>query len=509
MTVNPEFLQGKAAIEAKKISEAVGWFQKAVERDPGNAQALAALGQALCWEGRQREGLDCLHRSGKLLLKNARKTGNLNSVLMLIDQLHFWGDFQGALPLSQQAVRLQPGNLRTWQLLALTCLRLNLTTQALEAARQALRKAPDSPVLQLLFATTLTLNGDYEKAHTLLDTLLSKHLTPEQRFRTHKELARVLDKRHQYEAVFPHLYAAADIARELPQIQKQDRSFVPKIIETYQKKLSPKLLNRFGDKPFTDSPPAPVFLIGFMRSGTTLTQQVLNSHPEIFVADEPDLISLLRRQIDPDPHKVPDRLAKLEKDQICSLRHFYHERIQGRYGDIPEDMLLVDKTTMNIIDLGIIHTVFPDSRIIFLIRDPRDVCLSCFLQIMEPSPSTVHLYYWKETALYYRTVMEWWQTLKARISIPWIEVRYEEAVTQFESCFRNVLDFLDLDWHSNMTNFHSQATGNYIASPSFNQVTQPLYHSSVGRWRHYQAETEKILPILSPSVASLGYTENI
>ena len=162
---------------------------------------------------------------------------------------------------------------------------------------------------------------------------------------------------------------------------------------------------------------------------------------------------------------------------------------------------------MNTIDLGLINCLFPDAKLVFLLRDPRDVCLSCFMQTMIPTPSTIHLLTWQDTARFYAQVMDWWLTVKPRLTMDFIEFRYEDAVFHFETAFRQVFDLLGLNWDPAVADFHKKAAGKYIASPSFSQVSQPLYSSSVGRWRHYAAEYAAISNWLQPFISEFGYED--
>lgn len=160
---------------------------------------------------------------------------------------------------------------------------------------------------------------------------------------------------------------------------------------------------------------------------------------------------------------------------------------------------------MNIIDLGLINVVFPDAKVIFVMRDPRDVCLSCFMQTMIPTPSTVHLLTWQGTANFYARVMNWWLTVKPRLSLDFLEFRYADAVTDFEGTFQKVFGFLGLSWDPKVADFHERAVGKYIGSPSHSQVAQPLYQLSVARWRHYEPEFAPISEQLQPFIDAFGY----
>jgi len=125
---------------------------------------------------------------------------------------------------------------------------------------------------------------------------------------------------------------------------------------------------------------------------------------------------------------------------------------------------------------------------------------------MIPTPSTVHLLTWQSTANFYAQVMDWWVTIKPKLTIDYIEFRYEDAVFDFEASFRKVFDFLGLEWDPGVADFHKNAVGKVIASPSFSQVAQPLYSSSVGRWKRFVSEYAAISKQLQPYIDSNGYT---
>ncbi len=500
--------RGAAAMQSRNLPEALEWFRKAATENPKDAQAHACLGQTLCWLGRRMEGLSHLHQSGQLLAKKARKTRDISLLLGLTEQLQHWNDYQGALDLGRQAVQINGTEVRGFQLLALTYSRLNQKKPALAAGRQAVRLAPHSAMLQILLGTLEAAEGLNEAARTRFTKALTLPLTAEQEFRAHKELARLLDKMGEYTGVFSHLHAAGRLSSALPEVQQQDAALVPGMIVTNTAEFDHDLLSRWAGAEFPDSQPAPIFLLGFMRSGTTLTQEVIGAHPDVFVADETDLIYKVVEELErmvPDAASIPARLRLLDWSGVLHLRNFYWERARMLFGEKLGHRRLLDKTTMNTIDLGLINVLFPDSKVVFVMRDPRDVCLSCFMQTMIPTPSTVHLLTWQGTADFYARIMSWWMTVKPRLSLDFIEFRYEDAVTDFEQTFKRVFDFVDLSWDPKVAEFHKNAIGRYISSPSHAQVAQPLYASSVGRWRHYAAEFPPVAGLLQPFIDGFGY----
>jgi len=502
---------GQTAIQNKNLPEAVNWFNQAALQNPKDPQTLACLGQALCWQGEKEQGLGYLRQSGQLLGKKARKSREVGLLLDLADQLQHWNDYAGAAELCKQAVQINPRQVRGFQLLALSHSRLNQRKPAVTAAKQALRLVPDNPMLAILLATMEIEDKQYDSANARLQKVLQNPLLkPEEKFRAHKEAARVLDKLGLSEHVFPHLYAASEIAPVLPEVKRVDRHFVPRLLAEYRDGLDRDLLSRWSAADFADCQSAPIFVVGFMRSGTTLTQEVLAAHPDVILADETDLLQSVVKELNrlyPDSAGVMERLRRLDSDGVRHLRRIYWQRTRAMFGADTEGKRLVDKTTMNSIDVGLINCLFPDAKLIYLLRDPRDVCLSCFMQTMIPTPSTVHLLNWQDIAGFYAQVTGNWLRLKPQLSMDFLELRYEDAVTDFETAFRGVFEFIGLEWNAKVSEFYKQVAGKAVASPSFSQVAQPLYSSSLGRWRQFSREYESILPELQPFLTALAYPD--
>ncbi len=502
---------GQLAVQNKNYTAALDLFGKAEAENPKDPQIKACLGQTLCWLGMRDQGLKKLHQAGELLLKKARKSRDITLLLALAEQLQHWNDYAGAVKLYTQAVQVNGAVIRAYQMLALAHMQLNQKKPALAAGRQALKLAPNSAVLGILIATLEFADGLTVEAKTRLQKILQNPLLKaEEQFQAHKELAKVLDKLGEYDQVFNHLHASATIAPLLPDIKRQNANLVPNMLKTNQIEFDRELLGRWANTPFPADQPPPVFLLGFMRTGTTLTQEVLGAHPEVFVADETDLVSSMAQELSRLTNGQGSsalQLRQLDLAGVLHLRSFYWKRARALYGDKIGKRLLLDKTTMNTIDLGLINAIFPDAKLVFLLRDPRDVCLSCFMQIMTPTASTVHLVNWESTARFYAQVMTWWQAIKPRLCMNYIEFRYEDAVFDFEPAFRKVFDFLGLTWNPGVADFHKHAAGKYIASPSSSQVTQPLYSSSVGRWRRYATEYPAVEVYLQPFIEAFGYQQ--
>lgn len=504
------FNLGLAAIHSGNIPEGVRYFEQAVQINPKDAETVACLGQSLFWLGRRNEGVAYLRQAGRLLVTKAKKSGKIDEIIALTEQLQSCDDFEGSIKLIQQAIQVNNRDARAFQLLAQASSRLNQNDQALTAVQLALKRMPDSPTLHILQAGLESRVGKSSKAKRRLESVLkvSEKLQPEEAFRAHKELAAVLDKLGEFDTVFEHLHAAADLSKVLPDMQSQDSLLVPDLLKTYQAEFDFELLNRFE---FESERSPPVFLMGFLRSGTTLVQEVLAAHPDVFVADETEFVAAMRGELSRivgNARTVPEQLRNIDIDGIKQLRRFYWRQVDERFGSATGKSLLVDKTTLNTIDLGLINCVFPDAKVLFVVRDPRDVCLSCFMQTMTPTPVTVHLSSWQGTVEFYARVMQWWLYIKPQMAMTCFEFRYEDAVAEFESTFRGVFEYLKLLWVPEVAEFHLNAANKFIASPSYHQVALPLYDSSLGRWRNYPDEFSEVEDTLHFYVNYFGYRSN-
>lgn len=511
--------QGVRAAQARDAAGALTWFQRAHEKDPQDPVARAWLGQTLCHLGRRIEGLDHLSAAGQRFLDDAgRRTSpaqGLDKVFEVLSQIHAYSGFEQGLQLARDLVRAQPGHARAQYLLAATCGQINLGAEALAAIREADRLAPGDPMVEVLQASLEADARQYEAAYDRLDAVLGRlSASPAQGanaralFRGLKEMARVLDALGEYDGVFPQLEAAARMAPFVPEYAAMRLDVVPELIRRNAAGYTRQGMARFAGDGFAEQPRAPVFVMGFFRSGTTLAQEVLRSHPEVFLSDEVGLLRSMEQELhrmQPGLASVPEKLAHLDRSGIVRLRAAYWRAARGHHGPASERGVFIDKFTLSTVDLGLINTVFPDARVLFVMRDPRDVCLSCVMQLMVPSHATRHLLSLQDTAALYAQVMDWWLQVRDQLSLRHIAFRYEDAVADFETTYRRVFEFIGLDWRDEARNFHERAPGHYVASPSRNQVAQPLYRSSVARWRRYEKEMAPVQKTLAPFVARFGY----
>ena len=500
--------RARQAVALGRIGDAEFWFREVLTAKPNDAEALAGVGQALCWRRRRREGRDYLRKAAKQLVRLGLKNRDPSALLQLSGQLQHWGDTDAALELARLGLRLATASAEALNNLALCLSRVSRTEEALPFALKACELLPEHPGCQILVGLLHRELGKLDAARVRLERVAATSTDPEQTARAWLELGGVLDKVKDYDGAFEAFRRAAEVHASLPAAQATDRNRVFDSLARHKAGFDRDLLRRWTAAEFDDSLPAPGFLFGFLRSGTTLAEQVLAAHPRIVTSDENDFIFELAQELaklSGIADDIPAALRKIGLDEARTLRQFYWQRVAEEYGPEALRKCFVDKLALNSIDAGLIATLFPEAKILFALRDPRDVALSCFQQAFGLSPATVNLLSFEGIARQYAAVMDLWLHLRGLIAPEYFELRYEHTVGEFEATFRRVFELLGVEWRPEVLSFHERARGRYIATPSFAAVSQPLYTSAVARWRRYERHLETVLPVLQPYIEAFGY----
>jgi hypothetical protein len=235
-------------------------------------------------------------------------------------------------------------------------------------------------------------------------------------------------------------------------------------------------------------------------------ERALKAHPEIVTTDERSPLAPILAELS-ENGTTPEDLEHLTGGQVKELQDRFWAGAETNLGPL-EERRLVDKMPLNIVNLGLANCLFPGARVLVALRDPRDTCLSCFMQRFQFSDAMVNFFELERTAKTYAAVMELWLQYRDTLSLTWHEYRYEDLVEDFGGTLREVLDFIGLPWHEDVMAYGERAEDQVITTPSYRQVTRALDKSAVGRWRRYQGELSPILPVLQPLVRAFGYPED-
>jgi Flp pilus assembly protein TadD len=250
---------------------------------------------------------------------------------------------------------------------------------------------------------------------------------------------------------------------------------------------------------------APVFLIGFPRSGTTLLDQILSSHSRMICLEEREYLSVALAEVFSTAAKI-DAPHTLSGAEIERARAAYWRAVRES-NTVTDDQIVIDKLPLNIVVLPLIKAIFPDAKIILALRDPRDVVLSCYQQQFGMNVGMAQFLELDRAAAYYDVVMQLMDVCRARLALQLHEVRYEDVVTDLEASARGLAAFLGAPFDPAMLRYRETALRRDVNTPSARQVVQPLYTRSVARWRRYESALAPVLPVLNAWAVRLGYAQ--
>jgi len=250
-------------------------------------------------------------------------------------------------------------------------------------------------------------------------------------------------------------------------------------------------------------------LCGHPRSGTTLLEQVLDSHPGIVTAEETQILHdeaylPLSRGFSPTA-SVFEVLESAPLSRLRQSRADYFRFTESMLGKTVGDRMLVDKNPALSSLIPAAARIFPEAKFLIALRDPRDVCLSCFMQSLSPNPISSSYLSLEGTVTQYLSVMGFWRTLLPRLRNPFLEMRYEDLVEDLEGTSRKVLGFLEVPWDEQVLRFDEHARNKSLSSPSYAEVIKPVSKRAIGRWQNYRRHLEPYLERLEPMQKALGY----
>jgi tetratricopeptide (TPR) repeat protein len=495
LALKPDYIEalnnrGEALIDLKRPEEALASYDRALALKPDYAEALKNRGNVLKQLKRFAEALASYDRALALKPDYAEALNNRGNVL---DHLKRPAE---ALASYDQALVLKPDYADVYNNRAILLIELGRFKEASNAIEKAIERAP-------------------RKARSYYNLTTSKRLVPgDPNIRAMEELARdmpslTVDEQidlyfalgkafadtEDHERSFRYLLAGTALKRKQT---VYDEAGTLGLFERTRTVFTCELMRR--NKALGEPSCVPVFILGMPRSGTTLVEQILASHPKVFGAGEIDdfdkAIVNLSGTTGGTLH-FPEVVSLMSGDQI---RHFGASYVGGIRVAAPTAERITNKTPGGFRFTGFIHLVLPNARIIHTRRDPIDTCLSCFsILFTENQPYTYDL---EELGRYYRAyeaLMAHWRSVLPQNVM--LEVQYEEVVADLEGQARRIVAHCGLEWDDACLDFHK--TQRLVRTASAIQVRQPIYKSSVGRWRAYEPFLGPLLAELEPSITSI------
>lgn len=280
-----------------------------------------------------------------------------------------------------------------------------------------------------------------------------------------------------------------------------DRSAYQRAITGLTSQTTDEWFSSWPAAPAITQPPAPVFLVGFPRSGTTLLDTILMGHSGTHVLEEIPIIETISKAVGD-----LSRIGELSETEIADMRALYFSELE-KASPVPPGKLVIDKNPLSMIRMPLIHRLFPDAKIILAMRHPCDVVLSCYMQNFKPTEAMASFLDLSNASRTYDRIFDYWEQCRKVFPLDIHRLRYEAMVEDMEGEVRPLFAFLGLSWEDNVLDHQKTATNRgYIRTPSYAQVTERIYSSASGRWTRYHSQMKEVLPILQPWVERYGYS---
>ena len=459
LELKPDFVQAYcnlgAALKTQGHSdEAIGCYRRALELNPNFPGAHATLGNALKDQGRLVEALAAYRRALELMPGYAAAHNGVGAVL---EEL---GDLQGAEAAYRTALRHERRYAFAYYKLA------GLLGRTLPEADLA------------------AMRGLLESS----DSAQESALTGDQRMFLHFGLTRVLDARGDYAEAVEH--AGHGNSLQLAFWRNGGQEYDPTKHESLVTRMiavcSPDFFERVRSYGLESE--LPVFVVGLPRSGTTLIEQILASHSHVFGAGELHLVSETMNAVGGQNLDSFDALRCLDRQTAERLASRHLDKLRTLN---PAALRIVDKMTDNYLYLGLLAVLFPRAKFIHCRRDLRDVAVSCWMTHFREIPWANDQGHIASRFHEYLRIMEHWQKV---LPVPVLELDYEETVTDLEDAARRLVAWCGLEWESKCLEFHK--ANRSVSTASAVQVRQPIYTTSVGRWKHYEQSLATLLDSL-------------
>jgi tetratricopeptide (TPR) repeat protein len=504
---------GAALVQLGRIDEAVKYYERALVLKPDNAGVLSNLGVALVHLGRIDEAVEYYERALVLKPDIAGVISNLGVALVHL------GGIDEAVAHYERALVLNAGNANVHSNLAIALTQQDRIDEALTHYERALAIDPDHAdahnglgnifkvqgkfdLALYHYGSAIEVRPAYAEAHfsraeikifhhrdddlRALKALAERDDLPVNKAPfIHFALAKAFEDCADYARAFHHLRKGNDLKRR--QID-YDESAEGKLFQRISAVFNSDLLHRFKGE--GDPSSAPIFVLGMPRSGSTLVEQILASHPQIQGAGELKDLDTAVHSVSSDegrPVQFPECITAFDG---ITLRRLGQSYIAGLPALAKGKVRITDKMPGNFLKIGLIRLILPNARIIHTMRDPLDTCLSCYSKLFTAGQR--FSYDLAELGRYYCRYMELMAHWRSVVPLGRIlDVSYEDVVDDLEGQSRRLIDYCGLSWDDGCLRFAENSRP--VKTASAVQVRKPLFRSSLQRWRRYNADLTPLL----------------
>ena len=436
---------------------------------PETSEGLCELGGICLKLQRYDQAIECYRQALAIDHRSASAFRGIGRVRYLERR------FEESRTALAQALELEPENVANYTAMGLSYQTEGRFEEAVEWQSKAITRQRNNAEAHYALSMMHASTNRKERIRALEHALSVSSLAPDESVILHFALGKLYDDEGEYDSAFRYFKAGNELRKAGHGFSlNEEPAFVERSIAAYQRELFAEFRGVGNESA------RPVFVVGMMRSGTTLVEQILASHPQIHGHGELEGIRWIAQSLGGQA---------LDDDTIRRLAAQY---LAGLERDAGESIRSVDKMPHNFRFLGLITLLFPRAKLIHCVRDPRDTCLSCYFHDFGiRNTFTRDL---EELGRFYRTYRRLMAHWHAVLPAPILDVPYEELVVNQEFWSRKIVDFVGVSWDARCLEYHKNDRP--VVTSSFWQVRQPIYSSSIGRWRHYEKHLGPLLKVL-------------
>ena len=495
------------AAEAWKLQDyqrSIEVLERAARLDPANASIHLDLGRAYGMRYDYGEAERCLEKAARVA---ARKVEALTEAGRRCQE---FGGYEMAKRYFERAAQEKGATVDVFVKLAEISERSAKLEEAEQLVERALKLDASYPPARLVRARLDRLSGRLVEAESRVRALVDGGSSDPWWSHCWYELGEILDRLARYDEAMEAFLEAKALIR--PAVVNHDVTLqrIQGRVREMEQTITSSVLERWAAAAESLQPLQRfAILCGHPRSGTTLLEQVLDSHPGVLTAEETHILHdeaylPLSRGFPPEA-SVLEVLESAPLSRLRQSRENYFRFSELYLGTTRGDRMLVDKNPALNTLIPAVARIFPEAKFLIALRDPRDVCLSCFMQSLSPNPVSSAYLSLEGTVTQYLSVMGFWRTLLPQLRNPFLEVRYEELVDDLQGTSRRVLGFLGIPWDERVLRFDEHARTKSLRSPSYAEVVKPVNKRAIGRWQNYRRHIEPYVARLEPMIKALGY----
>ncbi len=460
-----------------RYTQSIELYQQALAMQPDNVHVHRHLGASLQRMGQKKKALRCFEQALSL------RPDYVAARIKLAEVLRELGRAEEALVQVEQVLDLKPDETAAHVILALILREMGQEELAIERFERLLSDEPRSGHLYYQIAT---LKPKQELIPVVEKLVGDPDLPDDDAIYCHFALGNIFRGSKSFDQAFSHFLKPNALYRKtFSYAAEENIRRVDGLIKVYSKRFFQR------KRQFGSASQLPVFILGMPRSGTTLVEQIVSSHPDVYGAGElqaiPAILLTIAQQLE-YANLYPKCMSLFNKKMAEEYSSRYLQELMLH---CPTAKRITDKLPGNYFKIGLIKTLFPDARIIHCQRNPLDSCLSIFFHYIQDWKWSFELTELGQYFLDYQRLMSHWHNLfPGEI----FTVQYEELVMGQETVSKQLIDYLGLEWDEKCLDFHNNERD--VRTISNMQVRKPMYKNSMNRWKHYEKHLQPLIEVL-------------